>query len=118
MAGPKYHLDQAAFRRHVLNAPWMVEEMRRRAEAGAAYARSIAPVDPESTEPGRYKNSIEVHSGVNGGIHHDRAYGSVSSAARTDDGQSLAVIVEYGTENQRAQYVMAATLDVLGGWEA
>jgi hypothetical protein len=53
-----------------------------------------------------------VESGINGGVHHDRAYAKLSNA---DD---AAVFVEYGTERQPAQHVLISALDVMGGWEA
>lgn len=110
MAGPKYNLDRVGFREHLLNAPWMVELMKERAEAGKAYAESVAPDAPPYGEG--YIASFEVEAGINGGVHHDRAYAKLSNA---DD---AAVFVEYGTERQSAQHVLISALDVMGGWEA
>lgn len=104
-----YRLDPAAFEEHVLNAEWMVTEMRERAERGAEYARSIAPVDESGPHPGRYRDSIETDSGTHGGIHHDRAYGVVRATAPES------VYVEFGTERADGQHVIAKALDMMGG---
>lgn len=110
-----FKLDRVAFREHVLNAPWMVEEMRGRAERGAEFARSIAPVDEASPEPGRYRDSITADAHTYGGVNHDRAVGIVSSDVTTADGKAnLSVIVEFGTEKQDGHHVMGRTLDALG----
>lgn len=101
-----YRLDPAAFREHVLNAPWMVEEMRRRAEHGKTFAESIAPDAPPHGEG--YIASFEVESGVGGGLNHDRAYASLRN---TDD---AARFVEYGTPTNAAHHVLTRSLDVMG----
>ena len=108
--GAKYTLDPVAFRENLLNAEWMVALMHSRAEEGAAFARSIAPVDEESDHPGRYKAGIGVESGRDGGVHHDRAYGRVTASAPESR------FVEFGTEHNDAHHVLIATLDVLSGW--
>lgn len=101
-----YRLDRAAFREHVLNAPWMVEHMRARAERAKEFAESIAPDAPPYGEG--YIASFNVEAGTNGGIHHDRAYATLSN---DDDAASF---VEFGTERQEAQHVLTRALDVMG----
>lgn len=110
MAGPKYTLDRAGFQEHLLNAPWMVELMKKRAEEGKAYAISVAPDAPPLGEG--YIASFEVESGTHGGVHHDRAYARLSNA---DD---AARFIEWGTERKHAHHVLISALDVMGGWEA
>lgn len=102
-----YHLNRLAFRRLVLNAPWMVEEMRSRAERGKEFAESIAPDAPPIGEG--YIASFEVESGTNGGIHHDRAYAILRNTS------DHARYVEHGTERTDAHHVLAKSLDVMGG---
>lgn len=104
-----YRLDPAAFREHVLNAPWMVEAMRSHAEAGKEFAESVAPVDEDGPHPGRYRDAFEVESGTHGGIHGDRAYATLRNTAPE------AVYVEFGTERQDAEHVLTRALDVMGG---
>lgn len=110
MADAKYTLDPAGFQEHLLNAPWMVELMRSRAEAGKAYAISVAPDAPPYGEG--YIAAFHVEAGTHGGIHHDRAYATLSN----DD--DAAVYVEFGSEHIRAHHVLLAAMDVMGGWEA
>jgi hypothetical protein len=108
--GPKYRLDRAGLQEHLLNAPFMVEEMRRRAELGKEYAISVAPDAPPLGEG--YIASFEVEAGTHGGIHHDRAHATLRNS---DD---AAVYVEFGTERTQAQHVLLSAMDVMGGWEA
>lgn len=110
MAGPKYQLDRAAFQEHVLNAPWMVEAMRKRAEAGKAYAISVAPDAPPLGEG--YIASFEVEAHTHGGVHRDRAEAILSNS---DD---AAVYIEFGTEQHHSDHVLLGAMDVMGGWEA
>jgi hypothetical protein len=102
-----YHLNRPAFRRLVLNAPWMVEEMHSRAEAGKDFAESIAPDAPVIGEG--YIASFEVESGTNGGIHHDRAYAILRNTS------DHARYVEHGTEHNDAHHVLTRATDVMGG---
>jgi hypothetical protein len=102
----RYRLDRAGFQELLLNAPWMVEEMHRRAEAAKAFAESVAPDAPPYGEG--YVASFEVESGTHGGIHHDRAYATLRN---TDD---AARFVEFGTERNTAHHVLARSLDVMG----
>lgn len=105
-----YRLDHAAFRGLVLNAPWMVDEMRRHAEAVKTAAESLAPVGDPASDPhaGRYRDSFRVESGTAGGVHGDRAYATVSNDSPE------AVYVEFGTERQAAQHVLTRALDAAG----
>lgn len=102
-----YRLDPVAFREHVLNAPWMVEHMRERAERGKAFAESIAPDAPPYGEG--YIASFEVESGTHGGIHHDRAYATLSNS------DYKAHWIEFGTDHTEAEHVLTRSLDVMGG---
>jgi len=103
VAGPKYRLDRAAFRELVLNAPWMVAEMDRRAQAGYEYAVTVAPV-----ESGEYKESFIIFAGTNGGAKHNRAYAALHNYS------DHALEVEFGTERQEAHHVLTRTLGVMG----
>lgn len=101
-----YRLDLAAFREHLLNAEWMVAEMRARAERGLAFAESVAPDAPPYGEG--YIASFHVDAGRDGGVHRDRAYATLSN----DD--DAAVYIEFGTERTEAQHVLTRALDVMG----
>jgi hypothetical protein len=103
----RYHLDRAAFREHLLNAPWMVAEMRSRAERGKAFAESIAPFDETATDGGHYKDSFSVDSGTHGGLHGDRAYATLKN---TD---AAAPYVEFGNGHDNGQHVLTRALDVM-----
>lgn len=109
----KYTLDPVAFRENLLNAPFMVEEMKRRAEAIKALAEATAPVDEEGPHPGRYRDSFSIESGRDGGIHSDRAYAIVRNDAVTDGKKpiSLAVVVEFGTEHSPAHHTLGRAMD-------
>jgi hypothetical protein len=98
----RYHLDRAAFREHVLNAPWMVEAMKSRAERGKVFAESIAPVDT-----GEYAASFEVESGTHGGLHGDRAYATLKN---TDP---AAPYVEFGNGHDNGEHVLTRALDAM-----
>lgn len=102
-----YRLNPAGFRAHLLNAPWMVAEMHRRAERGKDFAEDVAPVDEDGPHPGRYKESFTVESGTRGGIHHDRAYATLRNHAPE------AIYVEFGTERQEAEHVLTRAMDVM-----
>jgi hypothetical protein len=107
---PNYQLDRAGFEEHLLNAPWMVAEMRRRAEAAAEYARSIAPVDEDGPHPGRYRDSIGVDSGTHGtpgSAKQARAWAEV----RATDPDSAHI--EWGNGHDDGAHVMTRTLDAL-----
>lgn len=100
---PNYKLNHTAFREELLNAPWMVEEMRKRAERGKAYAEQIAPVDT-----GQYAASFEVESGTHGGIHGDRAWALLSNS------DPAAPYVEFGNGHDHGEHVLLRTMDVMG----
>lgn len=102
-----YRLDRAAFRQHLLNAEWMVAEMQQRAERGQAFAESVAPDAPPYGEG--YVASFDVEAGRDGGVHHDRAYATLSNS---DD---AAVYLEFGTERTEAHHILTRSLDVMGG---
>lgn len=89
----------------MLNAPWMVAEMVRRAEKGKAFAETIAPVDQTGPHPGRYKAAFRVEGKVGGGTRHNRAAGRLINDAPE------AVFVEYGTANNPAHHVLLRSLD-------
>lgn len=92
----------------MLCAPYMQDAMRRRAEAGLAYAVSIAPVNTGGPHPGRYKASFQVHSGVRRGAT-SRAYGELSNTSPE------APYVEYGngTPAFQGHHILARALDVM-----
>ena len=83
-----YRLDLAAFEEHLLNAPWVVEEMRQRAERAKDFAVSVAPDAPPYGEG--YIASFHVDSGTHGGVKHNRAFATLSN----DD--DAAVLIEFG----------------------
>lgn len=97
--------------REMLNAPFMVREMRRRAERVAARAEAAAPIGDPATDPhpGRYKASFRVASGAHGGYRHDRAYGRVENTAPE------AFIVEFGTSRQEARHTLRNALHEAAG---
>lgn len=80
-----YRLDPAAFRAELLNADWMVDAMRERAERGREFVQSAAPVDT-----GRFRSAVSVDARKRGGVHHDRAEAVLSS----DDPAALSI--EFG----------------------
>jgi hypothetical protein len=88
----------------MLVAPFMVAEMRRRAEKVKAAAEAAAPVDEGGTHPGRYKASFHVDSGVREGKTR-RAYGEV-----TNDSPE-AFYVEYGTKKTPRHRTLGTALD-------
>lgn len=110
----EYRLDPEAFRREVLNSDFMLAEMTARGERVKAAGEASAPVDTHGAHPGRYRDSFHLEVGKDGGVHDDRAYAIVSNDAQTDDGQSLAVFVEYGTENNPAHHTLLRALDAAG----
>lgn len=74
----------------LLNAEFMVADMRARAEKVAARAVETAPFDPNDRDGQHYNERFQVEAGKHGGVHKDRAYGRVSN----DD--KAARWVEYG----------------------
>jgi hypothetical protein len=106
-----------AFEEQVLCAPWMVAEMLKRAEAGAAYARSIAPV-----RTGAYRDSIQASAGIrpligaggwtngaaNLGGYSRRAEGQVSA------GTDHAAVIEFGDGDAERHRVLGRSMDAMG----
>lgn len=103
-----YRFDYEAFGVHVLNAAWMVEEMRRRAEAGKAFAEAIAPFDADDPDGQHYRDAFEADAHPYGGVHHDRAVGILRN---TDN---AARIVEYGNSKTPEHATLRKALDVMG----
>jgi hypothetical protein len=87
----------------MLRAPFMVAEMRRRAEAGLQVAVAVAP-----RATGEYVASLGVRSGITQGRRTRRAFGRLES---TDD---KALNLEYGTENTPAFRTLGKALDAMG----
>jgi hypothetical protein len=101
--GAKYTLHPAKFNEELLNTDGMVAEMRSRAEAGKAFAESIAPVDT-----GEYVASLAVDAGKHGGIHHDRAYAVLSA------GSDHAAEVEWGNgKGWHGAHVLTRSMDAM-----
>jgi hypothetical protein len=85
--GATYRHDYKAFGKFVLNAPFMQEAMKARAEK----VKAAAVADTATySDTGHYAESFKVESGVNGGANHDRAYGRVKN---TDP---AAAVIEFG----------------------
>ena len=99
-----YRHDYAAFDEHVLCAPFMVAEMRRRAENVKAFAESHAPYDPNSKDGTHYRDAFHVEAGVREGKTR-RAFGRVSNS---DD---AALFVEYGTKNNPRHRTLGNALE-------
>jgi hypothetical protein len=87
----------------LLKSPEMQALMALHAHRAKAVAEAIAPVDPTSGHPGRYKASFVVTSGVRRG-HSGRAY------ARLSNTSPEAVYVEYGTRNNDAHHTLLRAL--------
>ena len=104
-----YQHDYAAFGELVLCAPWMVAEMRSRAERGLAVAEMVAPVGSPAEgdeHAGRYKASFSVDSGIQ--VHATRrAYGELSNSAPE------ALYVEFGTRNNPAYRVLGRAMEAM-----
>lgn len=66
--GARYRLDDDGFREELLNAAFIVAEMKARAERGKEFAESIAPyrAGDHGAEYVHYKESFEVRSGTHG----------------------------------------------------
>lgn len=98
--------------REMINAPFMVKDMRRRAERVADYAAATAPVGDPRTDPtpASYKGSFRVESGTHGGLNHDRAYG------RVINNDPASFYVEHGTSKQEARHTLRnALFEAAGG---
>lgn len=100
-----YDHDYTAFGELVLCAPWMVDEMKRRADAVADIARAEAPVGPEGDpHRGLYRDSFEVTSGIQERGTR-RAYGEVANTA------PYAIDVEYGNRTTPKYRTLGKALD-------
>lgn len=73
--GATYTHNFAAFGELVLNAPFMVEAMRARAEVGEAAARAATPIGPD--RDGHFIDHFSVEAGAHGGHKGDRAWAEV-----------------------------------------
>jgi hypothetical protein len=102
-----YHHDYAAFDEHVLCAPWMVEEMARRAAKVLARAEMTAPFDPDSKDGTHYRDAFAMTAGIRVAKTR-RAFGRVSN----DD--AAAVFVEFGTKNNPRHRTLGNALDAAG----
>lgn len=107
MATVKYTHDDDAFGEHVLRGAFMVGEMRRRADAGKAFAEVDAPFDPKTIQ--HYKDSFHSDAKPDGGVSGDRAEGYVWS----DD--PMARHIEYGNGHEdTAHSTLTRALGVMG----
>lgn len=100
-----YHHDYRAFDEHVLCAPFMVEEMARRAGKVKDRAELTAPYDPNDPDLVHYRDHFEVSSGIRTEGSR-RAYGRVSN---TD--LPTAVFVEFGSKNNPRHRTLGNALD-------
>lgn len=106
MSDPKYKLSRTGFRKNLLQADWMVAEMRRRAERGKAFAENIAP-DAEPYGEG-YIASFKIRTRKRGGHNNNRAEALLVNTS------PHAFYVEYGTHRQRGHYIMTGAMIVMG----
>jgi hypothetical protein len=97
-------------------APWMVEEMRRRAEQGRIRAEEIAPV-----RTGAYAFGLPGEPGVTGGGFHveagirdGTAYARLSNDVHRGD-YCYAAAVEFGTKHMRKQRPLGRAIDLMAG---
>lgn len=117
MSRVSYRLDTAAFREHILNSPWMVREMRSRAERAKDLFEAIAPVGSPlegDDHAGTFRDSAVVTAGTDGGVKKDRAWGRMAS---TD---LLALPKEYGHHAPDGSFVegshaIVRSMDAMGG---
>jgi len=125
-----YKLNRAGFREHLLNAPFMLDEMRRRAERGKEFAETTAPVstEPDDEQLTRYKDSFSVDVHPNGGIHHDRAEAVLSSSDPAALSIEFGHIARFNAQGQFAKanepavrethvdgsYTLTKAMDVIG----
>lgn len=97
--------DHAAFSRQVLTAGFMLAAMQARAEAGAQYARSIAPV-----ETGAYRDSIDASAYIRHGDPGDPD--GLRAVGRVEAGTDHAKDVEYGRDG-KGHRVLGRALDAM-----
>jgi hypothetical protein len=98
-----YRLHRGNFRKQVLQADWMVAEMRARADKGLEFAEAAAP---RST--GAYSTKFRVRVRKSGGIHHDRAEAILYN---TDP---AALAIEFGHFENRTESGNFAPTDAAG----
>lgn len=99
-----YRHDYEAFGKHVLEAEWMVADMLRRAELGAAAAKATAPKDTTA-----YTDSIEAEAGIRPatGRYKRRAVGRVVA------NDPAAFQIEHGTKKTPAHRTLGSVLPVM-----
>lgn len=103
-----YRLNRAAFRRHVLQADFMVAEMGVRAHRVRDVAEAIAPI-----ETGAYKRRFRVKTLRRGGIHKDRAEGRVINT----DPAALSIEFGHVTDSDTfvaGHYTLTHAIDAAG----
>lgn len=88
-----YKHNYEAFGLEVLQAPFMVDEMKRRADKGADAARAVAA---RHNKTGEFEGSIKSRAGIRPGAK-PRAMGEVYS----DDPNARAI--EFGHSNRRGK---------------
>lgn len=106
--GARYHHDYAAFDAHVLCAPFMVEEMLRRAELGKVFAEAHAPYDPDDPDLVHYRDNFEAAAFVGEALKGLRAIGRLSN---TD--MPTALFAEFGTVNNPRHRTLGTSLEVM-----
>ena len=99
--GTQYHHDYMAFRAHVLRAPFMAEEMLRRAEKVKDFAEAHAPFDPDDPDGQHYRDAFSASVTED----DERVRGRVTN----DD--KAAVFVEFGTKNNPRHRTLGNALE-------
>ena len=102
----RYRHDYAAFDAHVLCAPFMVAEMRKRATRVKDFAEAHAPYDPDDPDLVHYRDHFEVDAFVGASLKGIRAIGRVSN---TD--MPTAIFVEFGTQNNPRHRTLGSSLE-------
>jgi hypothetical protein len=100
----RYHHDYAAFRRHVLKAPFMAAEMLKRAERVKARAEITAPFDPDDPDGQHYRDAFSAEVVEDA----ERVRGRVSNSDKA------ALFVEFGTEHNPRHRTLGNALDAAG----
>lgn len=102
------HAHKEAFGAQVLAAGWMQELMLAQAQKGAAFAKSIAPV-----ETGHFANSIEADVYVRRLPRIDTP-GPGRAVGRVTANDPRAEWIELGTSKTPAHRTLGRSLDVMG----
>jgi hypothetical protein len=91
----------------LLKAPFMVDEMKRRAEIIRNRAEETAPVGDPRRDPhsGLFKNSFHAEANDRGGFRGDRAEGIVYNDAPN------AIYAEKGTSRQRGYHTLLNAIE-------